>query len=326
MKTNKIIIIFVCIMLVFFTLGMTEVLHMSTTKMDEENINDRLIGVFITTEHLDLFDAEGYFNNNPEKIRSGGEISENVSNMYQGKLYATLVEKPLTNVDTGEIQMPHKYIFEGMEGISYYYALYTDDAGTYHGSSSDNAISDGKIAISSTDEGDSASLEGTIYASTTGGANSFYYNPVYQTGNGEVYTTSGQGMSFGGESTEGMSGSQAFTEETSTTSGNETKTIRSYINVTISFMDEPERVRLIQLDSESKVLSQEEYMPGKLPDRLTVDAGTEYIIVETESNGTNPNGNITRELYQPDDESLFAFYCREDGICVKQDCNITWES
>ena len=326
MKTKKIIIIFVCIMLVFFTLGMTEVLHMSNTKMDEENINDRLIGVFITTDYLDLFDAEGYFNDNAEKIFSGGEINENMSNKYQGKLYATLVKKPATGVDTSEIQMRQEYIFEGIEGITFFSALYTDDAGTYRGSSGGNAISDGKIAISSTDEGDRISLEGIIYASTTGGANSFYYNPVYQTGNGEVFTTSGQGMSFDGESNEGMSGSQAFTEETSTASDNETTTVSSYVSVTISFMDEPERVRLIQLDSESKVLSQEEYMPGKLPDRLTVDSGTEYIIVETESNGTDPNGNITRELYQPGDESLFAFYCREDGICVKQDCNITWDS
>ena len=326
MKVKKIMILFVCIILVFFTLGVTDVLQMVNTAKEEDNTKDRLIGVFITTEFLDLFDADGYFNDNAEKIFSGGVISENESKKYQGKLYATLVEEPSTSVETGEVHMTQKYVFKGVEGFSYFSALYTDDISTYHGSSGDEAISDGHVAVSATDEGESISLEGTIYVSTTGNANTFYYNPVYQTAQGEVYAISGQGMSYGGEITTGMSGSQSFKEEISTTSGNEAETISSNITVSISFMDEPERVTIIQFDSENNVLSREEYNAGKLPDHLTVDSGTEYIIVETESSAVDPNKAIIRELYQSDNESLFAFYCRDDGICVKKYCYITWNS
>ena len=41
----------------------------------QETGRDRLIGCFITTEHLDLFDFEAYFNDNAHKLVSGGEIN-----------------------------------------------------------------------------------------------------------------------------------------------------------------------------------------------------------------------------------------------------------
>ncbi len=325
MKTNRIIIIFVCVVLAFFTLGATDVIHMANAVTGEGNAEGRMIGVFVTTQPLDLFDIEGYFNDNAEKILSDGEIGESIIEKYQDRLYATLVEKSYTNEETGETKVIQEYVFEGVEGISYFSALYTDDVSTYRGSSGDDAISDGKVAISSTDEGESVSLEGTIYASTTGGPNAFYYNPVYQTAQGEVYVMTGQGMSYGGEITDGMSGYYELKQETSTTSDNESETISSYVKIGVSFMAAPKSVKLIQLDGESNVLSREEYAPGKLPDSLTVEPNTEYIVVETSSGGTGFSETIVRELYQPGDESLFAFYCRDDGILIKQHCSIGWK-
>lgn len=111
MKTNRIIIIFVCVVLAFFTLGATDVIHMANAVTGDAE--GRMIGVFVTTEPLDLFDIEGYFNDNAEKILSGGEISESISEKYQDRLYATLVEKSYTNEETGEIAVIKEYVFEG---------------------------------------------------------------------------------------------------------------------------------------------------------------------------------------------------------------------
>ena len=95
---NKIgIIILACVLVVSFILGVTGAV---TFAKDEPADNtdgtskDRLIGVFITTEHLDLFDFESYFQDNANKVMSGGEISSSDSAPYQGKLYAILVDDP----------------------------------------------------------------------------------------------------------------------------------------------------------------------------------------------------------------------------------------
>ena len=79
---------------------------------------DRLIGVFITNEYLDLFDFEGYLNDNINSFR-GGEIDAERSNThkYQGRLYAVLVPKAHVNEETGESTVTHEYVFEGIEGI-----------------------------------------------------------------------------------------------------------------------------------------------------------------------------------------------------------------
>ena len=326
MKTNKIILIFVCVLLAAFVLGVTDVAHMADTETGEEiaNSNDRLIGVFITTEHLNLFDMESYINDHANEILSGGEIGASESAAYEGRLYASHVEKSYTSEDTGETTKIKEYAFDGVNGISYYCALISNKAGNYHSNSGDEAICDGNIAIKSTDAGDSVSLEGTIYVSTNGGSAAFYFNPIYQTAQGEVYTVTGQGMSHGGESSEGMSSSHEIKEETSSTMGDETESVVSSVKTTISFIDPPTGVTVIQLNSESQVLSRETYTPGELPDKLTVEPGVDYIVVEIHASGMNGTETTTREIFQPGDDTLCAFYCRIDGICVKQYCSIEW--
>ena len=155
-----------------------------------ESINGEvLIGVFITTEYLDLFDFESYFQDNADKVLSGGEISSSDSAPYEGKLYAILVDDPYTNPETGETVTTKKYVFDGIEGIAYFSARYTDEESgmQYWGTGGDDAISDAHTGLHSTDAGDSIEMKGTIYVSTSKGSNVFYYNPVYQTVTGEVY-------------------------------------------------------------------------------------------------------------------------------------------
>ena len=67
---NKIgIIILACVLVVSFVLGVTGAV---TFAKDESTDNadgaskDRLIGVFITTEYLDLFDFDSYFQDNAD--------------------------------------------------------------------------------------------------------------------------------------------------------------------------------------------------------------------------------------------------------------------
>ena len=331
MKNKTGIIILACVLVVSFILGVTGAITFAKNEPADNTdgaSKDRLIGVFITTEHLDLFDFESYFQDNADKVLSGGEISSSDSAPYEDKLYAILVDDPYTNPKTGETITTKKYVFDGIEGIAYFSARYTDDESEmqYWGTGGDDAISDAHTGLHSTDAGDSIDMKGTIYVSTSKGFNVFYYNPVYQTATGEVYLMSGQGMSHGGELSAGMSSSHALKEEQTVTIDGKSETIRSNIEVSTCFMDTPIGTSILQFDKDGSVVTKEDYAAGDLPYKITTNSDTEYIIVETYMKNRDGKETVTRELFQPDDKTLFAFSCREDGICVKQYCSIVWDS
>lgn len=320
MKRKTIFLFLGGVMLALFILGAAGLVSLGSGKDGAEGAGtDRLIGVFITREYLDLFDFEQYFNENADKILSGGEISPEESAEYSGRLYAVHEKEALKNEETGEKESTDKFVFPGVEGISYFVVQTSDENGSCSSSQGDEAISDGGIHLSYTDEGDDISMEAVIYISTEAENSAFYFNPVYQTAGGEIYAVSGSGTSFSGESASGMSHSAEFNEESSQTLNGETKTQSCHVSVTVSYMDPPEKTILTQFDGENRVLLSEEYAPGMLPEGLETVQGAQYIIVETISGDSR-----ARRLYQPEDQGLDSFLCREDGIIIKRYTNLTW--
>ena len=76
---------------------------------------DRLIGVYITTEYIDLFDLEGYIGANASAL-SGGSIGEADAAQYNGRLYAELVDE--------------RYVFPGVDGFAFFMATTEHEYGT----------------------------------------------------------------------------------------------------------------------------------------------------------------------------------------------------
>ena len=114
MKNKISMIILACVLAVSFVLGVTGAVTFATDEPTDNTgdaSKDRLIGVFITTEYLDLFDSESYVKDNADKVLSGGEIGSSDSIQYQGKLYAILVDEPYTDPETGETATTKKFIF-----------------------------------------------------------------------------------------------------------------------------------------------------------------------------------------------------------------------
>lgn len=110
---------------------------------------DRLIGVFLTKEYLDLFDIEGYLNDNTGSF-SGREIKLDESEKkYQDRLYAELRPKTHTNTETGEKIYTEEYVFPSVKGITYFLTKIpaTAESDSYITSGSDEAISDGHMNI-----------------------------------------------------------------------------------------------------------------------------------------------------------------------------------
>lgn len=322
MKNKKFIVILSCVLIGIFFLDAANALQFAKPSANEKSESSRLIGMLITTEYLDLFDMDRFLNDNGNQILQGQKISAQQSSEYKDRIYASLMDEFLRN-EQGEPHTLKKYVFDEVDGIAFFCPEYMDEEGEiYQGSDADDAITDVSLAVSSSDEEESLSMEGTIYVSTLNGPTRFYFNPVYQNDSGDVYVETGNGTSYSGDIVAGMSSTHRLNEETSVTVGGKKKTVRTNIAVTVCYMDAPGTVSVLQMDQENNIIQQDKFEPGKFPQELKPNAQTAYFIVETHQ--ANADAVLSRELTTISDENnyLTAFWARNDGICIKQYCAI----
>lgn len=304
-----------CILLFFALTGCQLAQSGADGAVDE----DRLVGIFLSTEHLDLFDFEGYMNDNLKGFQ-GGEITiDGESQKYQGRLYATLTTKTLTSEETGETSEIEDYVFP-VPGIPFFSAHIpaTENRDSYLTSISDPAISDGHVDYKVTDEGNSVTLTGAVYVSPSNIARTHYFNPVYQSADGSVYALSGSGFMVNTEAySEGSAYSQTLDATTTITENGKRKTDSTSITLSISVMFTPEKIIVLQMDEESTVLSRTEYAPDKMPESISAEQKTTYLIIETHKRDDTGHIQISRAISGSDAENIVTFFVREDGICVK---------
>ncbi len=322
MKNKTFLAILACILIGIFVLGVTNVFQFVKEPAPEQNENSRLIGMLITKEHLDLFDMDRFLNDHSSQILQGQKISAQQSSEYKDRIYASLTDEFLQN-EKGEPHTLKKYVFNEIDGFTFFCPEYTDESGDiYQGSDVDDAITDVSLAVSSTNEEESISMEGTIYVSTLNGPTRFYFNPVYQNDAGDVYVETGNGTSHSGDIVAGMSSTYRLNEETSVTVDGKKQTIRTDIAVTVCYIDAPDTVSILQMDQENKIVQEDKFESGEFPQELKPNAQTAYFIVETHRADTD--AVLSRELFTINDENncLTAFWARDDGICIKQYCTI----
>ena len=288
---------------------------------------DRLVGMFLTTEYLDLFDMEGYLNDTLKGPLRGEIALDSTDARYQRRLYATWKERTLTSEQTGETTQSGEFTFEGVGGISYFVARApeTTQSEAYSTTVTNDAVSDGHTSLNIGDAENSTTLEGTVYVCTGGGGpRTFYFNPVYQNADGQVYTTTGSGLSTSGEASAGVSLTQTMTASYTATENGKTKKDSMAIKLTIETMDLPTGIAIVQMDADNAVLARMHGAPGTLPREFSPDPGTQYIVVETTQSDAAGKEKVTRRLYGRDDNTLETFWCTADGICVKQMTQILW--
>lgn len=318
MKTKSIIIIFAAVLIAALLLGATGAISVAGSETAGEAASgDRLVGVLVTTEYLDLFDFESWFNDNSETITSGGEAD---TGGYEGRLYAVLKDETYVNEDSGEESTSSRYVFEGVDGIAFFCVKMSDEDGDYYASNGGDGISDSSVKINSTDDGDSFTLEGTVYAAPGGIDKAVYINPVYQSADGRVYAMSGNGMSFGDTMDEGGVYTQTLEDSVSVTENGVASTESCKVTISVSVMLPPEKIAVVQFDADGGVVSRDEYEPGSAPEALTPLAGTEYVVVEIFKSG----GGVDRELYGRSDTGFCTFRCRDDGIMVQTYSALEW--
>ncbi len=263
---------------------------------------DRLVGVFVTMQHLD--------NGTPELImNSAGEIV--IKENREG------IPGRLVLDEAG----PYKVVFEGIEGYGVYSISVRDEVmgGDCHYGIGDDAFSDIYW-----ETGEKTSVEATIYVSREG-PDCFYFNPVYQTAQGDVYMQPGSGLSFS-ERTEGVSFTHTLSWDKKITEDGRESLSGSSFTIHITLAELPAAYRLLFFNKENsveKVMTGEELLKAVENGQweLEIPQETDYLILEQE----NEQGGITRIFCDKGAESLEFLQGLTDGILEKQQMSLGWE-
>ena len=261
--------------------------------------NDRMIGVFITTEHLDLSPYD---------------------------MFANLTIITLTSVDTGETLTTAEYDFPQLIGISFFSPVVavasTNDSFTT--TKIDEAISNGHVAIHVGDNNNSKTLSGTIFVTHPNETLNFYINPVFQESTGGIYVVSGDAISVTAPSGTGAAMTHSMESVHTTTENGVTTTDSFSITITISTIPAPEKIRIIQMSADNVLISQADFDPREVPAEYSPEEDTAYIIVETHSRDETGSDIIIREIHNRGDEYIDTFYVRADDICVMRQTQLIW--
>lgn len=286
---------------------------------------DRLIGVFVTTERLDLSNETHFRQISVPCVESGETIAMDWENRSQGRLYATLKSKEKTGIEAGNAIEDKEFVFEGVEGIPYFAPMVIEDGESRVLSEPHEAVSDHHITVLCGDEEEGTELVGTLYLSPNLTDQVYYLNRVYQDAENRVYLSpSYGGYMVNGKQSEGQVFSFNTSEATTVTEGWKIQKVSFSVEMALSVLFPSEKIVALQLDADSNVLLRTEYVPGQLPDALVPLANTEFVLVETHKRDAENRAVISRAIYGLNDTAIETFYCRTDGISVKQFTQLEW--
>ena len=212
-----------------------------------------------------------------------------------------------------------EYVFNGVDGMQCFFTNKDnmDNADNAIVSHVDAAFTDKSSSLHViNDDGQNVELKAKLYLSASFNE-ILFQNPVYQTESGEVYAISGQGVGYSGG--EGIGGSFSLSESVKRYEDGKMMSYGTSVNIDVEVIAVPEKIIVSQFDAEGKLISSESFAPGRLPDGMESSAA--YIVV-----GTASQSGTKYAVFQPDDNSISALYCRADGVCVNQSCAVSWGS
>lgn len=307
MKSKYIIAIVCCVLIVSFLLGFTGVVNLSS--YDAGNEQGRFVGVFVTFKALSLYDENQFMVSDSDSIINGSETYLDTSN-YEGRLYGTLIKETEVN-SAGEEFICNKYDFDGVDGISFFV---TDSTFV------DPCLNDVDYSIvcgemfGETTEPDELTIKGTLTVDPNYKEEDIFMNPVYQTSDGAVYVTQGDGFSLNN------SGSVSVSEEYKTSNGDSETTKSVTVSLNFEVGSEAEEIELLQFSESGVLLDTSIYDLSSFPDTIETPENTDYIILVSKY-----EDKVTRELYQRESDSLLSIYkARDYKIIQKQYSDIIW--
>ena len=269
----------------------------------ENPMKDRLVGVYLTKEYLEMEEPKIGMN-------------------WKGELY---LEDSQTQIEgiLGDLSDESLLHFEGVEGYGIYgIRMHSESDSSVF--SSDEIFAD--IHLTLEDNGEK--IEAVVYVGENG-PRVVYFNPIYQREDGTVYLRQGTGLSWDGF-VEGAAMSQSMKESVSEgVKGEETvKTFECAIEIRQS--TEPRTTELLFLDGENKVLERREEsrireILEKDEGRLEVPQGTEYLLLVQSGKAQGQEAEEKRSLCNRGEEHLEFVLPGTDGCLEAVQLQILWQ-
>lgn len=276
----------------------------------EQQSPDRLIGVFVTKEHLDLFDFEAYFNDHANELISGGETVIENTDGYNQRIYA--------NMENGGCA------FEGLDGILFASYAFDDGISKGYRNAPGNQVN-GHVSWDETENQVTLTMNGTIYISDKIGYVQYFYNPVRQDSEGRVYLTAGTGLSSNVTEGAGMKNWHDLSDEYTITVNGESQSYRADITIGVEAIVLPEQYTFYYMDANHLELGRDVFAPEEVPQELRPLADTSYILVEESSHRQDNTERSFRSIYsRGQDEVLDIYIPGENGVCIKSNTKIVW--
>ena len=289
----------------------------------KEGSGDRMIGAFITTEYLDLYDMESYLNDHASSLVNDGSITLGNASKYEGKLLADVDKGGSDSISEWKIS------FGDMKGQYMLMPVSADENGEqYIGNLCSDGINEQYLHSNVSDDGEEQELSGTIFEIADGMEKTWYVNPVYQTEKGEIYAITGNGYSNGGHKSEGSTMAASISGESTITENGKSQKEASKVTVQFTSMYKPVKTIICQMNDSNQILKCDEYQPTEIPDTLKVEADTAYIIVETKKETPTGKAVTSRSILDLNAEEeelcLEAWYPLNDGLISKKDVKIEY--
>lgn len=288
MKTKTAILLLALIMLAAFALGAVGIAQLPGG--DNENTDDRFAGVLLSKHSF-------------------------------SELFGTDSERVYAELDGDTLNAEYRFpCAPGAQVMSCFVAIRGD---TMVGDT-DKALTDvmrGYTVVN--DDAANIDISATLYVSTSFDGEFIYAHRVYQTGSGKVYAVAGQAVSV---PSSGGTFSTKLEETTESIYNGARVQTTTTADIKLEVMSEPTRVAILQFDKNGALLDSVFYDPAELPEELNAETGAEYIVVETTAVNCDGQSETTREVVSKTDdgEGLRAFYCRDDGVCVRKTCIVNW--
>ncbi len=265
---------------------------------------DRFAGFYVTSESLDFSKLEQYNASNPNK--KADNLADVSFRLYADEVQFTPASEP-------------QYVFPGIDGIAFFTSVFpaTSERDSYIATIVGPEITNAKFSVHAGSES-KTNLEGTIFVSPNKNNNIFHMNAVYQTADGRVYLTPGQGLSSSYMEQEGLTMTYHQTAASSQTINEEQASDTTFVQLFITTLLPSKDIVLLQMDVNHTMIAKSAYTPETMPDFITLDANTEYFIIENHKQDVEGNKIIARTIYGKETESIDWFSARENYILVKQ--------
>ena len=242
---------------------------------------------------------------------------EKVEELDDTEHYATLVENKLTSED-GEEYTEYTYVFEDLEGYSFFSFYYDDGEKNFWSSVCDEVFSSPEMQL-----GSERILTSTVVHSMYDTAVTF--NPVYQKDDGRIYTILTHSGVVHGIGNPGFSVSEKLSDKAVRFKDGEFQKITTYIDVTLNGRTAvPETIEIQEMKDEGGCIDTETYTPEEIPDVMWPSEETDYVLIRTVYDDGEHGKYSERQVVGREESSFSTFSLDKNRVCKEKHTFIEW--